>query len=300
MAAVAATAVNWTEAGLVPDSVIRRGIRRLLWARLADTGANEPAASTERQAAFVEMMSRSPAALVPHLANEQHYDVPASFFEVVLGEHCKYSCCYWPDGVTALTEAEEAALTITCQRAGIEDDFFALWLDRRMMYSAALFDRPGMTLEEASVAKMEHICRKLALSPGDRLLEIGTGWGGFAIHAAQNYGCHVTTTTISRQQFEYARKRVAKLGLEERISVLLDDYRDLSPGRHGRFDKLVSIEMIEAVGHRYQPRFFRKCAEMLKPDGRMLLQSITIADQRYDQPGGRSTSSSGIFFPVAA
>lgn len=163
------------------------------------------------------------------------------------------------------------------------NDFFALWLDRRMMYSAALFDRPKMTLEEASVAKMERVCRKLQLSADDRLLEIGTGWGGFAIHAAQQYGCHVTTTTISRRQFEFARAQVRKLGLEEHVTLLFEDYRDLTPEVHGRFDKLVSIEMIEAVGHRNQPHFFRKCAEMLEPDGLMLLQSITIADQRYER-----------------
>ena len=187
------------------------------------------------------------------------------------------------------------------------NDFFALWLDRRMMYSSALFDRPTLTLEEASVAKMERICRKLRLTAGDRLLEIGTGWGGFAIHAAQHYGCHVTTTTISRRQFEFAGDKVRRLGLEDRITLLLEDYRDLSPQRHGRFDKLVSIEMIEAVGHRYQPRFFRKCAEMLEPDGLMLLQSITIADQRYEEarrsvdfiqryifPGGCLTSATAM------
>lgn len=159
------------------------------------------------------------------------------------------------------------------------NDFFALWLDRRMMYSSAFFEQPHMSLEEASVAKLERICRKLELGPADRVVEIGTGWGGFAIYAAQTYGCHVTTTTISRQQYVYARERVLAHGLEDRVTVLSDDYRDL----RGQYDKLVSIEMVEAVGHRFQPLFFRKCAELLKPGGRMLLQSITIADQEYER-----------------
>ena len=187
------------------------------------------------------------------------------------------------------------------------NEFFSLWLDARMMYSSALFDRPGMTLETASVAKLQRICSRLRLTPGDRVLEIGTGWGGFALYAAQKYGCHVTTTTISRQQYEFARGRVTSLGLEDRITLLFEDYRDLHPEAHGRFDKLVSIEMIEAVGHRYQPQFFRKCAELLKDDGLMLLQSITIADQHYERvrrsvdfiqrhifPGGCLTSVSAM------
>jgi cyclopropane-fatty-acyl-phospholipid synthase len=158
------------------------------------------------------------------------------------------------------------------------NDFFQLFLDPTMMYSSAVFERPEMTLEEASTAKLERICRKLALKPGDRVMEIGTGWGGFAIHAARHYGCHVTTTTISRQQHELARERIAAAGLTDRIELLLTDYRDLS----GQYDKLVSIEMIEAVGHRYYDTYFRKCSELLKPDGAMVLQAITIADQRYE------------------
>ena len=158
------------------------------------------------------------------------------------------------------------------------NDFYALWLDSRMMYSCAWYEAPDASLEEAAVAKLDRICRRLELAPGDRVVEIGTGWGGFAVHAAQNYGCHVTTTTISREQHEYARQRIEAEGLGERITLLRDDYRDLE----GKFDKLVSIEMIEAVGHEYMDTFFRKCASLLKPDGQMLLQAITIADQRYD------------------
>ena len=159
------------------------------------------------------------------------------------------------------------------------NDFYALWLDETMMYSAAFFDTAGQSLRDASVAKLDRICRKLDLQPGNRVIEIGSGWGGFAIHAARNYGCHVTTTTISRQQYEFARKRIQRAGLEDRITLLFEDYRDLT----GSFDKLVSIEMIEAVGHEYHDDYFRKCAELLKPHGQMLLQAITIEDQRYDR-----------------
>ena len=132
-------------------------------------------------------------------------------------------------------------------------------------------------MRDASIAKMERVCRKLDLKPSDHLVEIGTGWGGFAIYAAEQFGCRVTTTTISREQHELARRRVRAAGLSERVNVLLRDYRDLD----GRFDKLVSIEMIEAVGHEYFGTFFQKCSELLRPDGMMLLQSIVIKDQRF-------------------
>lgn len=159
------------------------------------------------------------------------------------------------------------------------NDFYQLWLDRTMMYSCAVFDSAETALEDASVEKLDRICRKLDLSADDSVIEIGAGWGGFAIHAAKHYGCHVTTTTISRQQYEFAKQAVRDAGLEDRVTLLFDDYRDLQ----GSYDKLVSIEMIEAVGHEFHDTFFRKCCELLKPDGQMLLQSITIADQRYDQ-----------------
>ncbi len=162
------------------------------------------------------------------------------------------------------------------------NDFFRLFLDPTMMYSSAIFEREDMPLEAASIAKLDRICRKLELKPGDHVMEIGTGWGGFALHAAQHYGCHVTTTTISPSQHHMARERVTAAGLGERITLLLQDYRDLSCEKSGQYDKLVSIEMIEAVGHQYYDTFFRKCSDLLKPEGTMLLQAITIADHRYE------------------
>lgn len=159
------------------------------------------------------------------------------------------------------------------------NDFYSLWLDERMMYSGAYFAAPNATLDEAATEKLDRICRKLELTSNDSVIEIGSGWGGFAIYAAERYGCHVTTTTISQQQFDLASQRIASAGLQDRITLLADDYRDLE----GSFDKLVSIEMIEAVGHQFHNTFFQKCCDLLKPDGMMLLQAITIADQQYEQ-----------------
>jgi cyclopropane-fatty-acyl-phospholipid synthase len=159
------------------------------------------------------------------------------------------------------------------------NDMYEAFLDPTMMYSSAIYPAEGSSLERASLHKLDTICRKLDLKPTDRVIEIGSGWGGFAIHAARNYGCHVTTTTISDAQYEEAKERIAEAGLTEKITLLKQDYRDLD----GRYDKLVSIEMIEAVGHRYLPEFFRKCGELLKADGMMLLQAITIRDQKYRQ-----------------
>lgn len=157
------------------------------------------------------------------------------------------------------------------------NDLFSVFLDETMMYSCGIFRHPHTTLQEASEAKLERICRKLQLQPTDHVLEIGTGWGGFALYAAKHFGCCVTTTTISRQQYDYARRLVEEFGLEQQITLLFDDYRELQ----GSYDKLVSIEMIEAIGYRYFDTYFRKCTELLKPNGMMLLQSITISDQRY-------------------
>jgi cyclopropane-fatty-acyl-phospholipid synthase len=155
--------------------------------------------------------------------------------------------------------------------------FFELFLDETMAYSCAIFPSPEASLADASRAKFDAACSKLALCPGHHLLEIGTGWGGLAIHAARRYGCRVTTTTISRQQYDYAKQWIERDGLKGQITLLLEDYRDLK----GQFDALVSIEMVEAVGHQYLDTYFRKCSELLSPTGAMLLQAITISDQYY-------------------
>ncbi|WP_432217709.1 class I SAM-dependent methyltransferase [Pseudomonas kribbensis] len=159
------------------------------------------------------------------------------------------------------------------------NDLFEQFLDPTMMYSAAQFLSPDDSLEQAQLNKLERICQKLALEPGDHLLEIGTGWGSMALYAAQHYGCKVTTTTLSKEQYAFTARRIESLGLQDRVTLLLKDYRDLT----GQYDKLVSIEMIEAVGHRFLPTYFKQCAHLLKSNGLMLLQAITIRDQRYEQ-----------------
>ncbi|MBK6942329.1 MAG: class I SAM-dependent methyltransferase [Planctomycetes bacterium] len=159
------------------------------------------------------------------------------------------------------------------------NDFFAEFLDPTMTYSCGLFERGDETLEQAQRAKIDRLCRKLALRRGDSLLEIGTGWGAFAIHAAKHYGCKVTTTTISPAQYEIARERIAREGLESRITLLLEDYRDLT----GRFDRVVSVEMIEAVGARFHPDFFRTLMDRLDVDGIAAIQAITIQDQEFER-----------------
>jgi cyclopropane-fatty-acyl-phospholipid synthase len=158
------------------------------------------------------------------------------------------------------------------------NEFFRLFLDDTLTYSCALFERPGASLREASLAKYERMARLVELRAGDHLIEIGTGWGGFAIHAASTRGCRVTTATISEEQYRLARARVAAAGLADRVTVARRDYRDLA----GTYDKLVSIEMIEAIGHRQYGTFFRTCARLLRPGGRAAIQAITIADDRYE------------------
>ncbi|BBM03056.1 cyclopropane-fatty-acyl-phospholipid synthase family protein [Microbulbifer sp. GL-2] len=159
------------------------------------------------------------------------------------------------------------------------NEFFQLFLDKTMLYSSAVFSSAQTPLYDASVHKMEHICRKLQLQPSDHLLEIGAGWGAMAIFAAKHYGCRVTTATISEKQYEYVRRWIEREGLQDKVSVLLQDYRDL----RGSYDKLVSIEMVEAVGHEYHRKFFSTCSHLLKEDGLMVMQAITIQDQRYQQ-----------------
>jgi cyclopropane-fatty-acyl-phospholipid synthase len=158
------------------------------------------------------------------------------------------------------------------------NDLFARMLDPTMTYSCALFEHPHTTLEQAQIAELELVCQKLELGPGDRVLEIGTGWGSFALHAAATHGCHVTTTTISSEQHAYASELVRRAGLADRVTVLASDYRDL----RGRYDQVVSIEMIEAVGWRHTGTFLGACSTLLKPDGAMFLQAITIDDRAYE------------------
>ena len=159
------------------------------------------------------------------------------------------------------------------------NDFFSLFLDPSMMYSSAVYPTPDSDLATAAQHKLRLICEDLELKPEDHLVEIGTGWGGMAIFAAEHYGCRVTTTTISREQFDYTVAAVAKKGLQDQITVLFDDYRDLQ----GRFDKLVSIEMIEAVGHQFYDTYFSTLSRLLKPHGKAVIQAITMTDQRYEQ-----------------
>lgn len=159
------------------------------------------------------------------------------------------------------------------------NDLFKLFLDPTMMYSSGVFPNQSSSLQDASENKLRLICEKLNLTASDHVVEIGTGWGGFAIYAAKNYGCKVTTTTISEQQYKYAQQQVLQEGLSEQITLLKQDYRDLE----GQFDKLVSIEMIEAVGWKFYNTFFDKCSSLLKDNGAMLIQAITIEDQRYEK-----------------
>jgi cyclopropane-fatty-acyl-phospholipid synthase len=172
------------------------------------------------------------------------------------------------------------------------NDLFASFLDERMMYSCAYFPDRAASLELAQLAKLDRICDRLRLRPESHLLEIGTGWGGMAIHAARRSGCRVTTATISREQYELARRRVREAGLEDQVTVLLQDYRDLE----GRYDRLVSVEMIEAVGWQYFDDFFRRCDELLSDDGLMLLQAITIDDRIYEiEKGAKSFANTHVF-----
>ena len=158
------------------------------------------------------------------------------------------------------------------------NDFFERFLDPTLTYSAGIFERPEASMEEASTAKYERICRKLDLRPEHHVVEIGTGWGGFALHAAKKFGCRVTTTTVSREQHEKARERIRAAGLEDRVTLLLEDYRRLE----GRFDRCVSIEMVEAVGHQFLEDYFRVACQRLTPEGLFCLQAIIVPDQRFE------------------
>ena len=159
----------------------------------------------------------------------------------------------------------------------LSNDFFALWLDPTMTYSSAYWDQPGASLEQAQIRKYDVLCRKLRLQPSDQVLEIGSGWGGFSMHAAKNFGCHVTTVTISQAQFDEASRRIALAGLSNKIDVLLQDYREM----RGEFDKIASIEMLEAVGERYLDGYFAQCHRLLSRKGLLGLQYITCPDAQY-------------------
>jgi cyclopropane-fatty-acyl-phospholipid synthase len=160
----------------------------------------------------------------------------------------------------------------------LNNEFFGLFLDPSMTYSSAYFENESTPLAEAQAEKYDRLCRKLKLKPHDHVLEIGSGWGGNAIHIAKNYGCRVTTVTISEEQYKYASERIEREGLSDKISILLSDYRTIK----GQFDKIVSIEMLEAVGHNFLEVYFRKCHELLKKDGVLALQVITCPDSRYE------------------
>jgi cyclopropane-fatty-acyl-phospholipid synthase len=198
----------------------------------------------------------------------------------------------WIATIFAKTQTRRRARRSIAAHYDLGNDLFSLMLDPTMMYSCALFERQGMSLEEASLAKLERVCERLQLSPDDHVVEIGTGWGGFAVHAAATRGCMVTTTTISREQHDWAVEAVRRAGVEHLVTVLLEDYRDLS----GTYDKLVSLEMIEAVGWRHFGTFFEKCSSLLAPDGLMLLQAITIDDRAYEvEKAGASFINTYVF-----
>lgn len=175
----------------------------------------------------------------------------------------------------------------------LSNEFFALMLDETMAYSCAVFERPDMTLAEAQRAKFDRLCRKLALGPDDHLVEIGTGWGGLAVHAARHYGCRVTTTTISERQRTWAAKAVVDAGVADRVTVLGAHYRELD----GRFDKLVSVEMIEAVDWRQHADFFAACDRLLRPGGLMALQAIVIDDASYERAKHHADFIRALIFP---
>jgi cyclopropane-fatty-acyl-phospholipid synthase len=173
------------------------------------------------------------------------------------------------------------------------NDFFSLFLDETMAYSSGIYAHDDATLKDASVEKFDRVCRKLEIGARDRIVEIGTGWGGFALHAAENYGCEVVTTTVSEEQHSHASELVAEKKLDDKIKVLKRDYRDME----GTFDKLVSIEMIEAVGYNFLDTFMDKCGSLLTPDGQMALQAITVPDRRYDKHKSQSSWINKYIFP---
>ncbi len=160
----------------------------------------------------------------------------------------------------------------------LSNDFFALFLDPTMTYSAAKFTYADQSLAAAQIEKYDSLCKKLKLKPTDHVLEIGSGWGGFSIHAAKNYGCHIHTVTISQAQYALAQQRIEAAGLSDKITIEIKDYREIT----GQFDKIVSIEMVEAVGEKFLDTYFAQCTNLLKPDGLFAIQMITCPDSRFD------------------
>lgn len=175
----------------------------------------------------------------------------------------------------------------------LSNDFFQLFLDPSMMYSSAWFENDQTSLHDASVAKLDRICRKLDLQADDHVMEIGTGWGGFALHAVTNYGCDLTTTTISEAQFQLAKQRFTEAGISRQVKLLNSDYRDL----HGQYDKLVSVEMVEAVGERFHDDYFRTCGRLLKPGGKFAMQAIVMPESRYTTYRRRTDFIQKYIFP---
>lgn len=201
----------------------------------------------------------------------------------ISGSQSSFSPISWLKSVNKLIHNYNANSQLGSKRNisahyDLNNDFFSLWLDNSMTYSSGLFREKDLALEEAQTEKYDRICRELKIEATDHILEIGTGWGGFSIHAAQNYGCKITTTTISEEQFHFAKTKISELGLENKIEILLRDYRELE----GQYDKIVSIEMLEAVGHKFLPVYFAKIDELLKPDGAIALQVITSHDSNYE------------------
>ena len=234
MSRAAQKAIEWTEAGLIPDAVIRRGIRRMLEKRLAGIGGDDIQRAAETEQAFVTMMDRSPIALVPELANEQHYEVPAEFFAAVLGTHRKYSCCLWEDGIDTLDAAEQAALESTCQRAGIED--------------------------------------------GQRVLDLGCGWGSLTLHIATTFPrCAVTAVSNSRSQRDHIVSEAAARGLSN-VDVIVADMNDFDA--ETTFDRIVSVEMFEHM--RNYRELMHRIAGWLKPDGRFLMHIFVHRSTPYE------------------
>lgn len=223
MASSTAVAVDWVEQGLVPDGVVRLGIRRLLKARLAELRSDDASAAADLANAFVEEMRTSPVALVPEKANEQHYEVPAAFFGEVLGPHRKYSCCFWPEGTQTLAQAEAAALAITCERAGLAD--------------------------------------------GQRILELGCGWGSLSLWMAQRYpGSRITAISNSRSQRQYIETQAIERGLDN-LDVITCDMNDFDTSQ--RFDRVVSVEMFEHL--RNWQTAFERVSQWLVPGGRFFM-----------------------------